>query len=58
MNYTFSELSKNVLLKLYSEFGFRAKEIGELVGITESAVLCRLIGCHNPLGLCRVVISR
>lgn len=42
MGYIFSELNKETLSELYSDFGFRAKEIGQIVGITESAVLFSL----------------
>lgn len=42
MIYTFNEINKDVLLKLYSEFGFTAKKIGDFVGITEDAILKRL----------------
>jgi hypothetical protein len=42
MTYTFEKLDKDSLTKLYSEFGFRLKEIGVLVGISEDAVLKRV----------------
>lgn len=39
MQYTFNKLDKDSLNKLYSVFGFRLKEIGSLIGISEDAVL-------------------
>lgn len=39
MQYTFDKLEKDSLTKLYSEFGFRLKEIGSMVGISEDAVI-------------------
>jgi hypothetical protein len=48
MKYEFSEFNEVNLRKIYSEFGLRAAEIGELVGITESAVLWRLKNLGIP----------
>jgi hypothetical protein len=42
MQYTFEVINKESLLKLYSEFGFRAKDIGFIVGVSEDAILKRL----------------
>ncbi len=42
MDYKFSELTKDTLNKLYTEYGLRAKEIGSKVGLTESAILLKL----------------
>lgn len=40
--YKFDHINKETLTKLYSEFGLRAKEIGNIVGTSEGAVLKRL----------------
>jgi hypothetical protein len=42
MQYAFNKLDKDSLLKLYTEFGFRLKEIGAMVGISEDAVIKRV----------------
>lgn len=42
MIFKFSELTEEVLDKLYQEFGFTAKEIGGFVGLGESSILLRL----------------
>ena len=42
MEYKFSELNEDTLRKLYLDFGFRAKEIGTIIGVTESAILFSL----------------
>ena len=40
--YEFNEITKESLQKLYSDFGFRLKEIGLMVGVSEDAVLKRI----------------
>jgi len=42
MNYIFDSLNKESLLQLYGDYGFRAKEIGTLVGVSGDAILKRL----------------
>jgi hypothetical protein len=42
MQYIFEIINKESLLKLYSEYGFRAKEIGSVVGVSEDAIIKRL----------------
>lgn len=42
MKYTFDSINNESLIKLYTEFGFRLKEIGLMVGISEDAVLKRI----------------
>jgi hypothetical protein len=42
MQYTFNSINKETLLKLYTEFGIRAREIGSIVGVSEDAILKRL----------------
>ena len=42
MQYTFSELNEESLRKLYCEYFLRAREIGKIIGVTESAILLRL----------------
>lgn len=42
MDYKFSNLDADVLAKIYSEFGYTARDIAKIVGVTESAVLHRL----------------
>jgi len=51
MQYTFEVINKESLLKLYSEFGFRAKEIGSIVGVSEDAILKRLQQYEIPTNL-------
>lgn len=48
MTYTFSDITKEVLLKLYTEFGFTAKRIGAFVGVSEDAIFKRLRGYGIP----------
>jgi hypothetical protein len=48
MKYSFSTLSEDSLRQLYSIFGFRAKEIGEIVGLSESSILLKLKGFGIP----------
>jgi hypothetical protein len=40
--YKFDKINKESLTKLYSEYGFRLKEIGSMVGISEDAVFKRI----------------
>jgi len=42
MTFSFSSIDEFNLRRLYSEFGLRAAEIGELMGLTESAILWQL----------------
>lgn len=42
MQYEFSELTEDTLTKLYQDFGFTAKEIGGLVGLSESSILLKI----------------
>jgi|GEM_PF-645666 len=49
MPFTFSILDESNLRKLYSEFGLSAREIGEIVGLTESAVLWKIKKYNIPV---------
>jgi hypothetical protein len=49
MQYEINELNSQTLSKLYTEFHLRSKEIGEIFGITEDAVLKRLKGYNIPI---------
>ena len=40
--YKFDKIDKGSLTKLYSEFGFRLKEIGSMIGVSEDAVFKRI----------------
>jgi len=42
MEYHFSELTAETLTTLYSNYGFRAKDIGEFVGLSEDAIRLQL----------------
>ncbi len=60
MEYKFEKLYKESLSKLYSEFGYRAREIGNIIGVSEDAILKRLTKYKiptNPRNKVRVDIS-
>jgi len=42
MTFSFSSIDEINLRRVYSEFGLRAAEIGEMIGLTESAILWHL----------------
>lgn len=48
MQYLFDKIDKESLSKLYCEFGFRLKEIGAFVGVSEDAVLKQLRKFNLP----------
>jgi LAGLIDADG DNA endonuclease family len=48
MQYSFDRIDKESLSKLYCEFGFRLKEIGAFVGVSEDAVLKQLKKFNLP----------
>lgn len=49
MDYTFQKLNEDSLKRLYSDFGFRAKEIGALVGLSESAIILKIKKYNIPI---------
>ena len=48
MEYRFEKLDKDSLSKLYSEFGYRAKEVGDIIGVSEDAIIKRLTKYKIP----------